>query len=90
MFYTYIILSLKTGRYYVGSASNLERRVDQHNRGKTTSTRTGIPWKLAYSEEFDSRKKAVERERYIKSQKSKIFIEHLISNASAGHVGQLV
>ena len=90
MFYTYVLLSLKTGRYYVGSTSHLDLRIDEHNGGKTVSTRTGIPWRLVYSEEFDSRKKAVARERHIKSQKSKTFIEHLILKNSTGPRGQLV
>ena len=40
------ILLCNNGRYYVGSAGNLSRRVDEHNNGKVKSTRYVRPLKL--------------------------------------------
>ena len=78
MFYVYIIRSAKNGRYYVGSTNNLERRLIEHNSGRMKSTKGYIPFELVYKEFFSDRILAVRRERYIKSQKSKLFIENLI------------
>jgi len=78
LFYTYILRSRKRGKYYVGSTSNLDGRLCEHNRGKTSSTKPGIPWEIVYYEEFSSHKEAVAREMEIKSQKSRDFIERLI------------
>ncbi len=83
MFFAYILRSLKTDKYYVGNTSDLVRRLHEHNEGKTYSTRTGIPWELVYHEEFTSRRDAVARELEIKSQKSRTFIERLISKRKA-------
>ncbi|MBX7157095.1 MAG: GIY-YIG nuclease family protein [Verrucomicrobiae bacterium] len=40
--------SKKTGRRYVGSCENLQRRFLQHNTGQSVSTRHGISWRLIY------------------------------------------
>lgn len=46
MFFTYIIYSPRLDRYYVGSTNNLQRRLDDLNRGKDEYTRKGSPWDL--------------------------------------------
>ena len=74
----YILLSLKNNSFYIGVTNNLTRRINQHNRGKSKSTKSGIPWKLVYYEEFDNIKEAYKREGYIKSLKKRKFIEKLI------------
>jgi len=78
MYFVYIIKSLKTERYYIGSTNNLERRIYEHNIGKMRSTKAYIPYTLVYKEAFSDRMDAVRKERYIKSQKSRSFIESLI------------
>ena len=69
MFYTYIIQSEKTNRYYVGFTGNIEQRLEKHNRGDVKSTKHGIPWRLIYSESFTDKNSAWKRERQIKSYK---------------------
>jgi putative endonuclease len=88
MFYTYILFSEKLGKYYIGSTDNLERRLHEHNSGKTTFTRTGIPWALVYHESYESKPEAYRREVYIKKQKSVKYIKSLLnkfSSAGSGH-----
>jgi putative endonuclease len=65
----------------VGSTSDLERRLEEHNRAKEKFTRTGVRWKLVYKEEFNELKEARQRERYIKKMKSRKSIEALIGSA---------
>ena len=69
MFYTYIIQSENTNKYYVGFTSDIEHRLEKHNSGDVKSTRYGIPWKLMYTEEFLYKVDAWKRERQIKKYK---------------------
>jgi predicted GIY-YIG superfamily endonuclease len=39
MFYSYIIKSLTLGKWYYGHAVDLDRRLHEHNTGRTTSTK---------------------------------------------------
>ncbi len=66
-FYVYILKSETKGTSYVGHTSNLEKRLEEHNNGKSLSTRNKRPWKLVYEEECQTRSEAVSRERYFKS-----------------------
>jgi len=80
MYTLYILYSEKIDRYYVGYSNDFQRRLAEHNRKKGKYTDKGIPWILVYSEEFESKKAAMDREKYIKSRKSKQFILDLISS----------
>jgi len=55
----------------------------EHNRGKTTFTRTGFPWDVVFTEKFEKRSEAFKRERYIKGQKSSKYIRGLIEKFSS-------
>ena len=66
MFFTYIIKSVTTKRYYVGYSEDLVKRLHQHNAGQNISTKNGVPWTLIYSEKFNTRTDAWKRERQIK------------------------
>ena len=76
----YIFYSVKLNKYYVGSTSDMERRLNDHNRGKEKFTRTGVPWELVYTESFEELAMARRRELEIKKMKSRKFIETLISS----------
>ena len=67
MFYTYVLLSGKSGIHYYGSTKNLEDRLDAHNSGKVKFTKAHMPWKLVYSECFPTRSDAAKRELFFKS-----------------------
>ena len=80
MFYTYILQSLKSGRYYIGHTQDLDLRLERHQSGKVTATRNKGPWVIVYSEKFNTKIEANRRELEIKSKKSRLYIEKLISN----------
>ena len=69
MYYTYVIHSKESGKYYVGYTSDLETRLDYHNSGANRSTRPGRPWRLVHAESFQTKREAWLRERQIKSYK---------------------
>ena len=77
----YILYSEKLNKFYVGSTTDIERRLLEHNRGKEKFTKTGMPWLLVYNESFDLLIDARKREIQIKKQKSRKYIEELIKLA---------
>jgi putative endonuclease len=68
-----------SGRYYVGSCSNPQKRLQQHNAGRTPSTKPFRPWELIYTETFNTNSEALKRELQIKKMKSRKYIEGLIT-----------
>ncbi len=82
MYNIYIIQSEKNNSYYIGQTNDLERRIDEHNRGKDKYTRNKTPWKLVYKENFENRNEAIKRESGIKKKKSRSYIEWLIKNSA--------
>ena len=67
MFYTYILKSLKDGKYYYVHSSDISERIKTHNKGKVRATKGRLPVELVYSEEFETRSEAVKRKLYFKS-----------------------
>jgi putative endonuclease len=82
--FLYVLQSEKNGKYYIGTTGNLETRLNQHNRGAGKSTRSGRPWRLIYKEEFDTRFEAAKREKQVKNQKSRTYIESLVKSHFLG------
>ena len=70
-FFVYVIKNKQKGRLttYVGYTNNLKRRLALHNSGKGAKFTRGRKWKLIYIEKFKSKKMAISRERYIKSNR---------------------
>jgi len=67
MYFVYIIKSEKDESFYTGITKNLERRLQEHNRSDTKTTRSKKPWRLVYSEKHQNRPEARHREKYFKS-----------------------
>jgi putative endonuclease len=68
MYYVYLIESIAIlGRRYVGLTSDLKRRLQDHNAGKSSHTAKYLPWRLVTYVAFSDRRKAEEFERYLKS-----------------------
>ena len=66
MNYTYIV-ECADGSLYCGWTNNLEKRIADHNAGKGAKyTKTRLPVKLVYYEEFDTKEEAMSREWHIK------------------------
>ena len=79
MFYTYILYSVKHDRYYIGQCEDVNARVIRHNNRGVPSTKPYVPWDLVYTEFFNTRAKATQREKEIKNKKSRNYIEYLIA-----------
>ncbi|MCL4641790.1 MULTISPECIES: GIY-YIG nuclease family protein [Olivibacter] len=77
IYYVYAIRSERDGRIYVGLSQNVEKRLNEHNEGRTKSTKGYIPWQLIYKEEVGNRLTARKREKYYKSGIGKEFLKSL-------------
>ena len=55
---------------YVGYTIDLKKRINLHNIGKGAKFTRGRKWKLIYKEKFKSKKEAISREYYIKSNRN--------------------
>jgi predicted GIY-YIG superfamily endonuclease len=66
--YVYLLESLShPGERYIGVAVDLKLRLREHNAGKSLHTSKFKPWRLVTYVAFDSRRRADEFERYLKS-----------------------
>ncbi len=78
MYYVYVLKSEKNDRLYTGSTAELERRLIEHNSGKSKYTRLTRPFKLVYYEKTSSRADAVKREKYLKTGKGREELKKLM------------
>ncbi|MEM9919505.1 MAG: GIY-YIG nuclease family protein [Bacteroidota bacterium] len=84
--YVYVLKSMNNYRFYVGMTENVERRLKEHNSGKTKSTKGYRPWQLFFSEEYPNREEARQREKYLKSGVGKEYIKREWSRSPAGYL----
>ncbi|MFZ1978689.1 MAG: GIY-YIG nuclease family protein [Bacteroidota bacterium] len=80
MYTVYVLTSLKDGKHYTGYTSDIKRRLKEHNAGKTASTKRRRPFKLIYSEEYNSELEAKEREKILKSGKGREELKEILIN----------
>ena len=76
MFYTYVLKSLESGRFYTGYTNDLRKRFSQHNSGKSSYTKSRGPYRLVYYEVCCSEDDARAREKYLKSGMGKRYINN--------------
>ncbi|MEQ8323331.1 MAG: GIY-YIG nuclease family protein [Vicingaceae bacterium] len=62
----------------------MNRRLQEHNSGKTKSTKAFVPWKLFLIEEYETTEEARKREKYLKSGIGREYIKEIWSRSSAG------
>ena len=67
MYFVYAISSLERNYIYVGLTNNLERRFCEHNSGKNKTTKPYLPFKIIYTQEFETRLEARQKEKYFTS-----------------------
>jgi len=71
MYCVFILFSLKDQKLYIGSTSNLKRRLIERFHGKSKNTSRRRPIRLIFCEYFLSKKDALRRERYFKTNPGK-------------------
>jgi len=79
MHYTYVLLSIRDGRWYTGATGDLRARVEDHLKGRVESTRSRRPLRLIYYEACLSGADARRRERYLKTGKGKRYLRRRLA-----------
>jgi predicted GIY-YIG superfamily endonuclease len=77
MYTVYIIRSQRKDWVYIGMTSNLEQRLEQHNRGYNPSTKFYRPYLLLHTETFNTSFEARVREKYLKTASGKRWIKKM-------------
>ncbi len=78
MFFVYVIQS-KEGYVYVGSTSDVDKRVNQHNQHLAGWTKRGTEWNVVHLETFSTLSAARKRERWFKTGVGRDYIASLLS-----------
>ena len=76
MYYVYLLLSEKDGKFYTGSTNDLKRRLQEHNSGNVRSTYNRRPLKLIYYEACLNETDEKQRELYLKSGMGKKYLRN--------------
>lgn len=83
MYQVYVLYSPSFKKSYTGFTSDLEGRLKSHNSLSTKGfTLKYRPWILIYSEQYESKKDAMKRERELKSGRGREFIRRIIEERS--------
>lgn len=77
MYKVYAIKSKIRKYIYVGMTSNIEERIERHNKGYEKTTRAYRPFELIYTEDQATREEARKREKYFKSGVEKEFLKKM-------------
>ena len=75
MYYTYILKSIKDGKYYYGHTADLNSRLNEHNNGKVRATRGRRSLIIHYYETLETKPEAVKGELLFKSFDGYIFLK---------------
>jgi len=64
--YVYLLKSKTDSSIYIGCSSNLRKRLEEHRKGKSYSTKKMLPVELVYFEGYRTKEAAFEREKRLK------------------------
>jgi putative endonuclease len=79
MFTVYVLYSVTHSKIYIGFSSDIEKRLFAHNHPSNKGwTKSFQPWTLIYSEVFETKSGAMQREKQLKSSKGRSFIKDVI------------
>ena len=78
----YVLKSLIDNKLYIGCTSDIENRIDYHNKGKVKSTKHRRPLILIYKEEYNNVYEAFKIERYYKTAKGKQDLKNKLASSS--------
>jgi putative endonuclease len=64
--FVYILRSDKDGDLYKGITEDIQRRLEEHNFGKSRFTSSKTPWQLVYQKEMPNKREAIIEEKLLK------------------------
>ncbi len=80
MFYVYVLRSCVDGDFYIGWTADLKRRMEEHNKGQSSSTRNRLPLELIYYEAYIDRRDAAGREKFLKGGAGKRYLKKQLNH----------
>ena len=80
MYYVYVLQSLKDKQFYTGFATDLNRRISEHNQNQQISTQNRTPFRVIYYEWCLDKKDTIARERYLKSGMGKKYLRNRLKH----------
>ena len=81
MYTVYAIYNVKHNKFYIGQTENLAERIKLHNARlfkNCYTARFDGEWQIIYNETVETRKKALAREKQLKSYRGREFIKSYI------------
>lgn len=86
MYYVYVLYSLKYKSFYKGITSDIDRRLQEHLSGQSSTTKKLLPLVLAHVEIVNNRIEARNLEKYFKSGFGREIISEIYSCRGGGMV----
>lgn len=80
MYFVYILISEKDNRTYTGYSKDVEVRLKLHNSGQVGATKNRRPFKVLFTEMFQTKKETKERELWWKSSSGRNKLKEFFSN----------
>ena len=77
-YFVYAIKSSLDNRIYVGFSENVQKRLNEHNSGKTKSTKGYRPRELIFITECQTRAEARKLEKYYKGGSGKEKLKEMV------------
>ncbi|PIS08073.1 excinuclease ABC subunit C [Candidatus Berkelbacteria bacterium CG10_big_fil_rev_8_21_14_0_10_43_13] len=77
-YYAYVLLSEKDHKFYIGSTSDLKKRIEKHRNGLVNATRNRLPVVLIFYEAYLNKYDAIRREDYFKTTKGKRTLRNIL------------
>jgi len=78
MYYLYILLNEAKTKTYTGFTQDVEKRLNEHNSGKVTSSRLYRPYRILYTQAFETLHEARHAERFYKSTTGRRRLKQLL------------
>ena len=63
MYFTYILKSLVAKKTYTGHTDNFDKRLSEHNSGKSLFTKRYKPWEIIYLDTFNNLEEAIKKRK---------------------------
>jgi putative endonuclease len=79
-YYVYVLESEVDNSWYIGYTSDIKKRIEEHNNGKTITTNKKKPYKLIYCEAALNKEDAIAREKYLKSGMGRKYLKNRMKN----------
>ena len=76
MYYTYVLLSNRDNKFYIGYSADLRVRFNEHQEGKVTATQNRRPLMIVYYEACLNKQDAIKREKYFKTGFGRRFLSN--------------